>query len=225
MSEERRSTPRSRRLLDPELARVLADPTRRRILDLVVASPEPITVAAITDAVGCHHNAVRQHLARLCAAGLVIEAREQRDTPGRPRLLYRAARRAPRDASDDYRRLARLLLRVARTGAAARDVGRDAGREDAKASRTTADPVAALEHETARHGFMPTRVHRNGRIELVLDRCPIADVAADDPATVCALHRGLAEGFLDALGGAHVTALTAKDPHRAGCRIAIATDS
>jgi predicted ArsR family transcriptional regulator len=215
---------RPRRLPDPELARVLADPTRRRVLDLVVAAPEPITVAAITDAVGLHHNAIRQHLARLCAAGLVIETREQRHTPGRPRLLYCAARTAPRDASDHYRRLAHLLLRVVQTGASARDVGRDAGRQDATSSRSTTDPVAALEHETARHGFMPTRVHRSGRVELVLNHCPIADVAADDPTTVCALHLGLAEGFLDAIGGAQVTTLTAKDPYDAGCRIRLATN-
>ena len=214
---------RGPRLPDPELARVLADPTRRRILDLVVASPAPITVAEITDTVGLHHNAIRQHLTRLVAARLVIETREQRQTPGRPRLLYRAARTAPLDASDHYRRLAHLLLRVAQSGASARDVGRDVGHRDATRSRKTADPIAALEHETARHGFMPTRVTRGGRVELVLNHCPIADVAADDPATVCALHRGLAEGFLDTIGGARVTSLSANDPYRAGCRIRLAS--
>jgi len=202
---------------------VLADPTRRRILDLVVASPAPITVAELTDTVGLHHNAIRQHLAQLCAAGLVIETREERQTPGRPRLLYRATRTAPLDASDHYRRLAHLLLRVAQSGASALDVGRDVGHHDATRSRKTADPIAALEHETARHGFMPTRVTRGRRVELVLNHCPIADVAADDPATVCALHRGLAEGFLDTIGGARVTSLSAKDPYRAGCRIRLAS--
>jgi predicted ArsR family transcriptional regulator len=214
---------RGRRLPDPELARALADPTRRRILDLVVASRAPVTVAELTETVGLHHNAIRQHLAQLVAAGLVIETREDRHTPGRPRLLYRAARSAPLDASDHYRRLAHLLLRVAHSGASARDVGRDVGHDDATRSRKTADPVAALERETARHGFMPTRVTRGGRVELVLNHCPIADVAADDRATVCALHRGLAEGFLDTIGGARVTSLSAKDPYRAGCRIRIAS--
>ncbi|HEY5012422.1 MAG TPA: helix-turn-helix domain-containing protein [Acidimicrobiia bacterium] len=215
-------TPRPR-LPDPELARVLADPTRRHVLDLVIGAPEPIGVAELTDAVGLHHNAIRQHLAQLCAAGLVVESHEERHTPGRPRLLYRASRTSPRDSSAQYRRLARLLLRVARTGASPREVGRVAGRESAPASRAITDPVAALEHETARDGFMPTRVEGNGRTELVLDHCPIADVAAEDPATVCALHRGLAEGFLDAVGGAPVVTLAANDPHRAGCRIGIAT--
>jgi len=171
-----------------------------------------------------HHNAIRQHLAKLCAAGLVIESREQRQTPGRPRLLYRATSTAPRDASDHYRRLARLLARVTRSRATPREVGRDAGYQDAHRSVETTDSVAALEHESARHRFMPTRVKRNGRIELVLNHCPIADVAADDPATVCASHHGLEEGFLDAIGGARITGLTVKDPYRAGCRIRLAID-
>lgn len=213
-----------RRLPDPEVARLLADPTRRRILDIVVASSEPVTVAAINDAVGFHHNAIRQHLAKLCAAGLVIESREQRQTPGRPRLLYRATSTAAPDAAEHYRRLAHLLVRVARGRATPREVGRDAGHHDANRSVETTDSVAALEHESARRGFMPTRVKRNGRVELVLNHCPIADVASADPATVCALHRGLAEGFLDAIGGARVTGLTVKDPYRAGCRIRLAID-
>lgn len=210
---------RPRRLPDPALAQVLADPTRRRILDVVASASAPVTVATINAAVGFHHNAIRQHLAKLCAAGLVTESREHRVIPGRPRLLYRVTRATPRDADDHYRRLAHLLLSVARGRTTPREVGRNAGQRDAANSTPTADPVAALEHENARHGFMPTRVRRNGRVELVLNRCPIADVAADDPATVCALHRGLAEGFVDAIGGARVTGLTANDPYQAGCRI------
>ena len=213
-----------RRLPDPEVAQVLADPTRRHVLDVIVASSTPVTVATINAAVGFHHNAIRQHLAKLCAAGLVIESREERRTPGRPRLLYRAARAAPSDTNDHYRRLAHLLLRVAQGSATAREVGRETGHEDATGSVATSDSVAALEHENARHGFMPTSVRRNGRVELVLNRCPVADVAADDPATVCALHHGLAEGFLDAVGGARVVGLTVKNPHLAGCRIRLAVD-
>lgn len=217
--------PRARRLPDPEIAHVLADPTRRRILDVVLASPEPVTVASINEAVGFHHNAIRQHLAKLCAAGLVTETREQRQVPGRPRLLYGATRAAPRDANDHYQRLAHLLLRVAQSNASAREVGRDAGRRDAARTAEANDAVSALERESARHGFMPRRVRHNGRVDLVLDRCPIADVAADDQGTVCALHRGLAEGFVEAIGGARVTTLVVKDPHRAGCRLRLAVEN
>jgi hypothetical protein len=55
----------------------------------------------------------------------------------------------------------------------------------------------------------------------VLDTCPLADVAADDPATVCALHRGLAEGLVAGIGGAQVDAFVTKDPYRAGCRVGV----
>jgi predicted ArsR family transcriptional regulator len=210
-------------LPNPELAQVLADPTRRRVLDLVVASHAPTTVAELTDAVGLNHNTVRQHLARLCSAGLVIESHEHRRTPGRPRLLYRAAHSTTTDGRAQYELVARLLLRALRTGAPAIEVGREAGREDAADAATPhdTDAITALEHETARLGFMPTRFVRREHVDLVLHHCPIADIAAQDPATICALHRGLAEGLVDALGGARVTGLTVRNPHSAGCRIRV----
>src|SRR5512142_1962190 len=54
-------------------------------------------------------SAVRFHLDRLIAEGLVRTAKEPRQTPGRPRVMYQAV---PEEAVDDgaaYRRLAMLL--------------------------------------------------------------------------------------------------------------------
>lgn len=53
-------------------------------------------------------------------------------------------------------------------------------------------------------------------MELVLGRCAFAEVAGSDPGTVCQLYLGLGEG----LGGLEVERLVAKDPRRAGCRLA-----
>lgn len=208
-------------LPSPELAQVLAEPTRRRVLDLVVASREPISVAELTDAVGVNHNTVRQHLARLCSAGLVIESQEHRRTPGRPRLLYQPANNTTvTDGRGQYEVVARLLLHALRTRASPREVGREAGSAAATALDET-DAIAALQHETARQGFMPTRRVGRNHIDLVLRHCPIADIAAQDPATICALHRGMAEGLVEAVGGARVTGLTTRNPHAAGCRIRV----
>ena len=204
-------------LPDSLLARALAVPLRRRILDLLLAADHAVTIAELTEELGCNHNAVRQHLARLRAAGLVAEETEARDKPGRPRLLYRATARP-----NPYARLARLLLAARRTGLSPRAAGRQAGHAEIASEAVDAgDAVAALEADAARHGFAPRRVGRGRRVGLVLDACPFADVAADDPATVCALHRGLAEGIVERAGGARVETFVAKDPYRAGCRIGV----
>ena len=204
-------------LPDPVLARALSVPLRRRVLDLTRAADHPVTVAELTSALGCNHNAVRQHLTLLREAGLVAEVLEARTTPGRPRLLYTATARP-----NPYARLAHLLLVARRPGLSPRAAGRQQGRVEAASSAfVDADAIDVLEADAARHGFAPRRVGRGRRVELVLDVCPFADVAADDPATVCALHRGLAEGIIEGVGGARVETFVADDPYRAGCRIGI----
>jgi predicted ArsR family transcriptional regulator len=196
---------------DTELARVLAVPLRRRILELVERSNRPVDVATLTDALGCNHNAVRQHLARLRDAGLVVEQREQhRSEPGRPRLLYTA-----RTRPEPYARLARLLTQVVKQRESPRRVGRAEGR--AQAEHSAGDAVDAVVAAAAREGFAPRRVDRARHVDVVLDVCPFADVAAEDPRTICSLHRGIAEGLVDALGGVRVESFVAHDPYDAGC--------
>ena len=200
-------------LPDPSLAQVLSAPLRRRIFDLIAASEHPISVGELTDALGCNHNAVRQHLVRLRDAGLVDETVEDRTQPGRPRYLYRAT-----PPPDPYARLARLLLDLYSGRDTPRSVGRQQGRADAAAGMTT-DAIDALELDAHRNGFAPRRITKGRHIELVLDECPLAEAAIADPRTVCALHRGLAEGVVEGLGGARVESFTVHDPTAAGCRI------
>ena len=202
-------------LPDPALARAVAVPLRRRVLDLILAADHAVTVAELTETLGCNHNAVRQHLAQLRTAGLVTETHEDRDRPGRPRLLYTATARP-----DPYARLARVLLVARRTGQTPRAAGRSTGRAQAAAAELEdTDALGALEADAARQGFSPRRVGRG--LEIVLDSCPLADIAADDPATVCAVHRGLAEGLVDGIGGARIEGFVAYDPYRAGCRVKV----
>jgi predicted ArsR family transcriptional regulator len=204
-------------LPDPALARALAVPLRRRILDLILSADRPMTIAEFTDELGCNHNAVRQHLAQLRDSGLVLEVREERKVPGRPRLLYTGAARP-----NSHARLARLLLAARRTGRSPRAEGRRQGRADtASTAPAGGDALDALEADSARHGFVPRRVGRGRVVEVVLDVCPLADVAVEDPAVVCALHRGLAEGIVEQVGGARVETFVANDPYRAGCRIGV----
>jgi predicted ArsR family transcriptional regulator len=208
-------------LPDAELARVLAVPLRRRIFDLVAAADHPLAISELTAALGCNHNAVRQHLARLCAAGLVTETSEPRSAPGRPRLLY-----APAVRPHPYAHLATLLARVVRDGGTPRTVGRREGRASGPSSTVAdRDAVDVIEAEAAKLGFAPTRVEHGERVDIVLGVCPFADVAAGDPRTICSLHRGLVEGLADAAGGARVDGFVAHEPYEAGCEIHLRRDA
>ena len=72
-------------------AKALGDPTRFRIFRYIFESGCPIGVAELTTYTQLNHNAVRQHLAVLAAAELVVEEVEERTRPGRPRLMYTPA--------------------------------------------------------------------------------------------------------------------------------------
>ena len=203
-------------------AKALGDPTRHAIYRAVADSPGPMDVATLTARFGLNHNAIRQHLAKLRSAGLVIEEVGTRSGPGRPRLEYRPALGVDQDwgVPSPYERLALMLVEMLHSGRSAREVGADIGREMATELPDTVDPVDLLEINAARQGFEPRRVERRSSVDLVLERCPFETAAGAAPDIVCQLHLGLAEGISDATHGAvAVTDLVTRDPRRAGCRL------
>lgn len=196
-------------------ARALGDPTRFAIFQRIGTSAEPVRVVTLTQQFGLNHNAVRQHLAKLCDAGLVVEEQAARSGPGRPALQYRAApgARGTWGTPGPYEELAMLLLDILIDGAPARDVGYAAGIRSAieAPGRTTVERLCG---EMARRGFEP-RV--TGADEIVLDTCPFVTAASVRPDVICELHRGLVEGFVEPAGEA--VELTVKAPRDGGCRI------
>ncbi len=203
-------------------ARALGDPTRHAIYRAVTDTPEPIDVATLTARFRLNHNAIRQHLAKLCAAGLVTEEIAPHHGRGRPRLQYRPAIAADTDwgISSPYEALSLMLLELVRSGQTPREVGAEAGRRLAADLPTTTDPVDRLEINASRQGFEPRRTTTRSSIDLILGRCPFQTAASAVPEVVCELHRGLVEGIAEATGGAvEVTDLIARDPRRAGCRL------
>jgi len=203
-------------------ARALGDPTRHAIFRHVSDAPAPVGVAELTQLLGLHHNAIRQHLAKLVEARLLVESSARPAGRGRPRLLYTA------DPSTDsrwgvtgpYERLAVLLAEVVRSGDEPEEVGRRAGRRSRLGNRgPSSDPVAELSEEMARQGFEP-EVHRDGRrATITLTNCPFLSAAAADADTICSLHLGLARGVAEAVGGIEVGELEAREPQRAHCRL------
>ncbi|HMK12599.1 MAG TPA: helix-turn-helix domain-containing protein [Acidimicrobiales bacterium] len=206
-----------------EQARALGDPTRNAIFRYVDAAARPVGVAELTEHFELNHNAIRQHLAKLRDAGLLVEGHAEPDGPGRPALLYRpnpgAAGRW--ESGSPYEQLAALLVEVLQTGDEPRIVGRRAGQRLAKEARES-DRVGLLEALTRRLGFEPRVVERRGRVDVVLDRCPFVMSAIAAPEIVCALHRGLAEGVVDSgPRGVRVRDLVVRPAKRAGCRIVL----
>lgn len=202
-------------------AEALADPTRYKIYRLLLDGHRALSVADLTDLVGVHHTAVRSHLQRLQSVGLVTSTTAAPNGRGRPPTLYRATvgTEHPGPAAA-YRRLSTLLANALRAGVSVREAGRDTGRLEAAAARAAEPdeaPLDALVHHARRHGYDPEIDAEHA--EVVLLRCPYAEVAGSDPETICSLHLGIAEGIAEELGGIEVVALDANDPYEAGCRL------
>jgi predicted ArsR family transcriptional regulator len=206
-------------------ARALGDPTRHRIFRHIAGAPGPVGVAELTDLLGLNHNAIRQHLAVLMDAELVVEEVEARRRPGRPRHLYRLnpEARGTWGTEGPYELLASLLSEALRSGEDPRTIGRRAGRRRAQNLRPVPDSLAALEEDLRASGFRPKRSVAGGGDGccFVLGRCPFSEVASTDPDIVCQLHLGMVEGLVEEMGEHAEVDLVAEDPHRAGCRIAL----
>ncbi len=194
-------------------ARAMAVPTRAAIVALLHSADGARTAQELAVPLQVHHTAVRQHMQVLIEAGMVVAETLAPHGRGRPRTGYRLV-----DDPDPYRRLSTMLATAVREGCGAREAGRRYGALVAP----TGDAVETLRAEAERLGFRPdVQPGRAGRSVLVLGACPFADIAATDPATVCALHRGLAEGVAATVGGVEVEGLQVADPHTGGCRLVL----
>lgn len=207
--------------LDRRRARALSHPTAVRVLEAVNAAGGPVTVTDVAEALAVHPNTVRQHLARLRDADLLVEETEvPAGHRGRPRLLYRAVAPPATGPRDPYEWLAVVLLEARRSGGDLLEIAREHGRREVAAGGEGG--VEALTRLAADHGFHPHEEHADGGIELVLERCPIAAAAGHDPGTVCRVHLGLLEGAAEAAGGVEVRGISDVDPRIAGCRVRLA---
>lgn len=204
-----------------EQARALGDPTRHAIFRHIAQAGRAVGIAELNEQFPFNHNAIRQHLAKLVAASLVVETTAPTAGRGRPRLVYEINPTVEGQwgTTGPYERLSRLLVEVIRTGLEPEEVGRiaaDGFRVPSRSGDVVADVTAAM----ARQGFEPEVRALRDSAEILLHTCPFATTALADRGTICALHLGIAEGLTDA-AAATVTELVAYDPRRAGCRLRI----
>lgn len=204
-----------------EQARALGDPTRHGIFQQIAQAGRPVGIAELNERFPLNHNAIRQHLAKLVTAGLVLETTAPAAGRGRPRLLYETnpATEAQWGSTGPYERLSRLLVEIIRTRLGPEEVGRRAA-DQFRLPFPSGDVIADMSAAMARQGFDPeVRARRDGA-EIVLHHCPFETAAIADRDTICALHLGIAEGLTDATT-ATVTELVANDPRKAKCRLRI----
>ncbi|MGZ4706857.1 MAG: helix-turn-helix transcriptional regulator [Acidimicrobiales bacterium] len=202
-------------------ARALGDPTRHDIFQHVVAAEGPVGVAELTAHFGLNHNAIRQHLAKLVSAELLVEETAPSSGRGRPRLQYLVDPRAESrwGVQGPYERLSLWLAEMVRTGDTAVDVGRRVGRRRRLGATDSDDPLAELMHQMASHGFEPVVRQSGAKADITLRACPFPTTALADPDTVCELHLGIAYGIADNLGGLVIDELVPNDPRRANCHL------
>jgi predicted ArsR family transcriptional regulator len=156
---------------------------------------------------GLHPNTARFHLEALAEAGLAVREREDRETPGRPRIGYRAVADGPAGRRR-YRLLAEMLTSlIAATmpepGRAAAEAGREWGAYLAEQpppyqKLTVEETVGKLTAIMEELGFSPqAEAGDDGQYRLSLRHCPFREVAQHHQNVICALHHGLMRGALD----------------------------
>lgn len=200
-------------------ARALGDPTRHAVFRHIAAADAPVGIAELTDRFAFNHNAIRQHLAKLVDAGLVIETTAPATGPGRPRLMYVVdpAAEGQWGTTGPYERLSRLLADIITTGLSPEEVGRRAA-DEFRVLSPSGDVIADMTAAMARQGFAPDVRPVRGGIEIILHNCPFESTARVARSTVCSLHLGIAEGLADGTPIV-IDELVGYDPRRANCRL------
>jgi predicted ArsR family transcriptional regulator len=205
-----------------EQAKALGDPTRHEIFRYVADKGSPADVAELTAHFALNHNAIRQHLAKLVDARLVVEEQAPARGPGRPRLQYRvhSAAESRWGVRGPYERLSLLLSEMIRTGDSAVDVGRRSVQRQPHEPSGTDDPLGVFSRAMEREGFDPVVHTRGSRVDVVLHSCPFESTALADPDTVCSIHLGIAQGVAELTEGRVVVdELVSHDPRRGKCRL------
>jgi predicted ArsR family transcriptional regulator len=178
---------------------------QQAVLAVLRDQPDLVDLEALARHLGRHPNTLRDHLAALVDAGLVVRHPAPSDGRGRPRWLYGTAEAG--DVDDNAELAAALAWRLAHRVrdplAAARDVSRHWARQIIARRGLTRmpTPLAARTEVVAvldDLGYAPRADARVDRIALT--RCPLLQIASSVPEVVCNVHLGLVEELLDAAG-------------------------
>jgi predicted ArsR family transcriptional regulator len=208
--------------------KALGDETRFSMYQELAGFTSALTATELAGRLGLLANTVRLHLERLREAGLVDVEPVHRGTVGRPQHGYSLAPGAPGLGFDppSYTLLAGLLAPLAeRLGADADDAAAAGHAWGIEAGRRTRSKscAKALSAEMSRLGFDPSSTEHAGVTDIAFLHCPFRELAEAYPELVCNLHRGIAIGVAEAVGGGTVeefATLYDRDP----CRVTVAAE-
>jgi len=182
-----------------------ASPARGRLLELLRSSAERLDVYQLAARTGLHITTVRFHLGVLVDADLVTVDRQQRTSPGRPRMFYGPVDRPP----SGYHAVAAVLAaNFGGTAAGRRSRAEQAGRDwaavnpDPGQARTLDEVADRVTELFDAMNFDPEQAPVDSERQRVirLRACPYRDIARSHPEVICSLHLGLLRGTLTRLG-------------------------
>ena len=189
-----------------DAARPAVGETRGRVLDVLCTADEPLAVRDVAERVGLHSNTARFHLDKLVEAGLAVRRAEERNHPGRPRLVY-SATSDKTTGQRNYRLLAEMLTSLVadvlpEPARAAEKTGEAWGRflaeRPAPGQRIdAAEGIRRVSGVLAKSGFAPDAADDLDRPVIPLRHCPFREVAQQHGDVVCSLHLGMIRGALE----------------------------
>jgi predicted ArsR family transcriptional regulator len=190
---------------DPDPTPALGE-SRGRVLEVLRAAGEPVAVQDVAERSGLHRNTARFHLDGLVDAGLAEREAEDRNLPGRPRIVYRATASNAAAGQRSYRLLAEMLTSLVadvlpEPDRAALTAGEAWGRYLADRSAPSkridaAEGVRRLSAVLADLGFAPGEAGDPAKLVIPLRHCPFREIAEQHREVVCSLHLGLMRGVL-----------------------------
>ncbi|MXM64578.1 helix-turn-helix domain-containing protein [Streptomyces sp. HUCO-GS316] len=196
-------------MIDPGPPPPLSE-SRNRVLEILRTARRPMGVQDIAGRTGLHANTARFHLDGLVEAGLAARDTEERDQPGRPRMVYRAVAADATAGLRSYRMLAEMLIGVVLGGLPQPE--RAAVETGEKWGRYLADRPAPLQHIDAAEGVRrtvkvlesigfapeppPEGITGTDEAVIRIGHCPFRELAEQHREVVCSLHLGLMRGVL-----------------------------
>jgi predicted ArsR family transcriptional regulator len=209
----------------------LAEPTRRRVYELVSAAPDAIGRDEVATSIGIGRPLAAFHLEKLVTAGLLSPEYRRlggRSGPGagRPAKLYRRSAIAL-DLSVPPRRYG-LAAELFAEALAERGAGGGAGEErlltiaaergvDAGTAARASRGEAAWVESLAEAGYEPLvdAGEPSGRVRL--RNCPYADVARDHRDVMCPANQAFLQGFATGFGRPDAAVLRLDRPDGGCC--------
>jgi predicted ArsR family transcriptional regulator len=208
-------------------SKALGDETRLSIYRyLEQPHRDPVSVQHLAEHFKLHHNAIRQHLAKLEEAGLVYSETSRLTGSGRPQRIYRT--KGPLHGLEllprDYKLLCEMLLEFLSSSKVSVDEIKAFGKRwgeklvkdrVGKRPHPSAEEIAHLLHDQFKAwGFEPKLVaFSDQRIDIRLQNCIFREVVEFHPDLVCPLLHGVLEGMLSSFIGHTNTALDNRIAH------------